>query len=231
MPFHEIFSKKTEHHKPKSKTQLGGSEKPIVIIDYREKNSLVPAELEHLGILTKFENLKLGDFIVKDTIIERKTVSDFISSMLNNHLSSQLQDLQQIENKLLIIEGIEEQELYSKDSKVNENAVRGFLLSIVLSYKVPIIFTKNSADTARFIAVLSKKQPHEAGINAKRHSRDVKEQMQYIIEGFPGIGPKTAKKLLKEFGAIKNIIDASPEELEKLIGKKAEIFKIINLKY
>lgn len=225
--FHEIFSKKTEKHEPNNKN----IQKEKIIIDYREKNSLVPSELEQLGISTQFENLKVGDFIVKDTIIERKTVNDFISSMLNKRLISQLQDLQQIESKLLIIEGIEEQELYNKESSINENAIRGFLLSIVLSYKVPIIFTKDSSDTAKFLAVLAKKQTNEMGINAKKRARDVNEQMQYIIEGFPGIGPKTAKKLLSHFHSIKEIINTSPEELEKLIGKKAEIFKIISRPY
>ena len=56
--------------------------------------------------------------------------------------------------------------------------------------------------------------------------------MQFIIESFPGIGPKTSKKLLKKFGTIKEIINASEDELKKVLGKKAELVKeIIDSKY
>ena len=59
-----------------------------------------------------------------------------------------------------------------------------------------------------------------------------KEQMQFIIESFPGIGPKTAKKLLKKFKTIKNIINRPEKDLREVIGKKVENMKrIIDYKY
>lgn len=222
---HNIFSSRKKENKeiPKQK----------VTIDYREKNSLVVSELVKLGFEVEIKELKVADYLVKDVAIERKTVSDFISSMINQRLRNQLEELQQYPNKLLIIEGIEEHELYSDDnSGVNSNAIRGFLLSILLKYKIPIIFTKNSEDTAKFISVLSKKQENETPINPKKKSFNKKEQMQFIIEGFPGIGPKTAKKLLEEFKTIKNIINAPEEELKKILGIKSETFrKIIDEEY
>ena len=60
---------------------------------------------------------------------------------------------------------------------------------------------------------------------------DKKERMQFIIESFQGIGPKTAKKLLKEFKTVKNIINASKDELKDSIGKKSESFKIVDENY
>ena len=56
--------------------------------------------------------------------------------------------------------------------------------------------------------------------------------MQFILEGFPGIGPKTSKKLLEEFKTIKNIINAPEEKLKKILGKKTiNIKKIIEEPY
>ena len=215
------------------KTKL--PEKPKIEIDYREKNSLVVSELINLGLDVEIKELKVADYLVNGTAIERKTVSDFISSMKNRRLIRQLEELQQYESKLLIVEGIDEQELYTDSEEIigmHPNSIRGFLLSILLNYKVPVIFTKNYMDTAKFISVLSKKEPREAPLNATKKFRSRKEQAQYILEGFPGIGPKTAKKLLKKFRTIKSIINAAEEDLKKEIGKKAEnLLRIIEQEY
>jgi len=201
---------------------------PKIIIDYREKNSFVVSKLIKLGFDVEFKALKVADYIVKDVAIERKTVNDFISSMINRRLLIQLQELQQYENRLLMIEGIDEQELYTDSEKkigIHPNSVRGFLLSIVLKYKVPIIFTKNEGDTARFIYVLSKRKSKELSLNVTKKALNTKEQLQFIIESFPGIGPKSAKKLLEKFKSIKNIANASKNELKEILGKKGEIVK------
>lgn len=228
-----------------SRRQTPSKEKPRIIIDYREKNSLVPSELIELGLEIEFKNLKIADYLVKGVAIERKTVSDFVSSMINRRLIKQLEELTQYKDKLLIIEGIDEQELYtdSRDGlpdrkptggfqRMHPNAIRGFLLSILLKYRVPIIFTKNYEDTAKFLSVLSKRKPKELPLNVKKKNLNKKEQLQFMIEGFPSIGPKTAKKLLKKFHTIKNTINSSEEDLKKIIGKKAEIMKkIIDSRY
>jgi len=226
-PLFDIFAKK----EIKINKQI---EKPKIIVDYREKNSLLISELVHLGFDVEFRELKVADYLVGEVAIERKTVSDFISSMLNKRLLNQLEGLQQYENKLLVIEGIEEQELYANDDEikgVHPNAIRGFLLSILLKYKVPIVFTKNYEDTAKFILILSKKKSKELSLNVSKKSLDKKERLQFILEGFPGIGPKTAKKLLEKFKTLKNIINASEEEITEVIGKKAEIFKLLEVQY
>ncbi|HRZ85857.1 MAG TPA: ERCC4 domain-containing protein [Candidatus Paceibacterota bacterium] len=230
MTFYDILSKKIEKIEA---NELNNKIKLKVIIDNHEKNSLIPSELINLGCEIEFKSLQVGDYIVKDVIIERKTVSDFVSSMLNKRLITQIQNLQQFDNKLLIIEGLDECDLYKNKhfSGINENAIRGFLLSISLTHKVPIIFTKNYEDTAKFLIVLSKKQEKELSIKVNKRVRNINEQMQYIIEGFPGIGPKTAKKLLKDFKTIKGVINASEEELKRSVGKKAEIFKIISKEF
>ena len=208
--------------------------KPKIIVDIHEKNSLINSELINLGLETEFKPLKVADYLVGEVAIERKTISDFISSMMSKRLTNQLEELQQYKDRLLIIEGIEEQELYN-DSKeevgMHPNAIRGFLLSILLKYKIPIIFAKDYKDTAKFISVLSKRVEKEPSLNVMKKSLNKKERLQFILEGFPGIGPKNAKKLLEKFKTVKAIINAPIEKLEKEIGKKAEIFKLTEEKY
>jgi len=199
-----------------------------IIIDYREKNSLIVSELIHLGLKIEFKNLKVADYLVNDIAIERKTVSDFISSMINRRLLKQLEELQQYKNKLLIIEGTDEQELYTDSEEkigVHPNSIRGFLLSILIKHKIPIIFTKDYEDSAKFISILSKRKHKELSLNVSKKSLNKKEQLQFILESFPGIGPKTARKLLEKFKTIKNIINAPQEELKEVLGKKSDIIK------
>lgn len=221
----DIFSRKKSIIKKETKEKI--------IVDHREKNSLVASYLIKENLEIETQQLPVGDYIVKDVVIERKTVSDFISSMINRRLIKQLEELQQYPNKILIIEGINEEELYDDSEEgINSRAIRGFLLSIVLKWKVPIIFSKNSEDTAKFISVIAnKKEKSELPLNISKKFLDEKERMQFILEGFEGIGPKTAKKLLEKYGTLKTIFNLSKEELEKEIGKKSIGFEVLSKKY
>ena len=216
-----IFSNKKLNEKPKQK----------IIVDIREKNSLVASEIVKLGFEIEFQTLKVGDYLVNEVAIERKTVSDFLGSMIDRRLLRQLEELQQYKKRILVIEGIYEKEIYPDNENnlngIHPNAIRGFLLSIILKYNVPIIYTKDSEDTAKFISVLAKKSENETSLNVSKKNLSKNERMQFILEGFPGIGPKTARKLLEKFKTIKNIINASEEEIKKIIGKKADAFKIV----
>jgi len=211
-----------------------------IIVDNREKNSLVLAELISGCMEVELKHLEVADYIIGDTAIERKTISDFISSIMNKRLLQQLNGLQQYPSRLIIIEGMDEHEFYNDKNEggIHANAIRGMILSIIFDFATPVIFTKDSADTAKFLMVLAKrfeKKKQEISFNQKRRARSVQEQQQFIIEGFPGIGPVSAKALLKKFGTIKGVINATPEELEKekkLNGKKAKIFsELVNRVY
>ena len=59
------------------------NEKSIILIDNREKDSKIPDLLKNKGIPILFENLEIGDYIIGDLVIERKTSKDFIPSIFN----------------------------------------------------------------------------------------------------------------------------------------------------
>jgi len=200
-----------------------------IIADIHEKNSLVISELVELNIEVDFQHLKVADYIVGDTAVERKTCSDFLSSMLNKRLLRQIQEIKQYEKRLLIIEGIEEHELYNDlPEGINGNAIRGMLLHISLQANTPILFTKDYQDTARFLLLIAKRQEKEQkpfSLHAKKKARNIQEQKQYILEAFPGIGPQTAKKLLKKFKSLSAVFNATQEEIKEILKSKAESFK------
>jgi Fanconi anemia group M protein len=218
MPFQNIFSKRKS--KPKTK--------PKIIIDIHEKNSLILSELQaNKQIQIELKHLKIADYLIGNIAIERKTISDFISSMLNKRLIEQLKQLQKYKQKILILEGIDEQELYRTDTKMNPNAIRGFILSITLHHNVPIIFTQDYKDTTQYLVTLAKQQlkPKIQSTLHQRIPKTIPEQKQYILESFPNIGPATAKKLLNQFKTLSNTLNASEQEIEKILKNKTKDFK------
>jgi ERCC4-type nuclease len=218
-PLLNIFSSKKETTK-----------KIKIIIDNRERNSLIPAFLQEQGFEIEFKQLPVADYLVKDTAVERKTVSDLKSSIINKRIISQLLELKQYPSHLLLVEGIIDEDIYS--GGIHENALRGFLLSVALEFQTPIIFTHNEKDTAKYLAVLAKKQTKsESGIRASKIALTKEEQIQFILEGFPNVGPAKAKALIEKFHSLQNIFNASEQELEDILGKRAKDFKdLINEK-
>lgn len=218
MPLFDIFKKRKGKN-----TETSEKINPKILIDIHEKNSLVQSELQSLGAQVDFQDLKVGDYLINNIVIERKTLSDFVSSMISRRLFAQLNNMQQYEKKLLIIE---------MDKKVdfNPNAIKGMILSISLEMNIPVIQTRNEEDTAKYLFLLAKKQlkPRAESSLHSRIPKTKSEQKKYILESFPNIGPATAKKLLKKFKTIKAVLNAGQGELREVIGKKAEAFGIVD---
>lgn len=210
-----IFSSSKVKEKPKQKI------KTPIILDSREKQSFIAANLREQGVTIKFETLEIADYLINEIAIERKTFKDFQSSIIDKRLISQLENLKKYEKKLLILEGF----YYNySDSKINENALRGMMLTTPLSFQVPIIFTENEEDTAKFLVLIAKKQDkisegkvQEFSLRHSKTAETLQEQKQFILEGFPGIGPTSAKKLIASH---KNLISIFKTKKNKLKDEK-----------
>lgn len=80
---------------------------------------------------------------------------------------------------------------------------------------VPIYLDKNSI-SLKIIQQL-RNEAHRFGINFHRDKRS-SEMIKSDLDQIKGIGPRTKKILLKYFGSVDNIRNASPEELGKVVG-------------
>lgn len=215
--FHDIFKSNKKANKSSSKQTAK------VLVDNREKNSLVPSMLSKLNINFEFTHLPVGDYIINDIAIERKTINDLKSSIINKRILFQLKEIKQYPKHLLIVELNEN----PYEGIIHENALRGFILSTLLESQVPIIFSQSEEDTSKYLSILASKTKKSHLSLRQKIPLSEKEQKQYILEGFPGIGPATAKKLIKQFSSIKNIINAEESQLQLIIGKKSDAFKKI----
>lgn len=203
-----------------------------ILADYREKLSGIPDLLLSLGIETSVCQLRAGDYLINERIlVERKTKDDFVSSLIQNRLFSQCSALKRnsYHHFLLIIEG----NPYNTDHDISREAVKGALLSISLSWQIPIVYTKNAEETAQLLVMAARQYLQDKlpllrkGYKPKRN----RKRQLYFLQGLPLIGPKNANELLEHFGTIENIMKATEKELIKVhgIGKERamKIWKFI----
>ncbi len=215
----------------KTKTEIVKCPNPkvLIIIDTREKQSLIATKLIEKKANIKFENLKVGDYIIGDVLIERKTFEDFIGSILSKRLQEQMVNLRKNKKCFLLIEGFDYD--YEKFN-VHENAIKGMILSVVVDFQIPLVYSKDEDETAKFLILMAKKfekVKQDYSIRQTRNLKTINEQKQFILEGFPGIGPVTAKKLLEKFRSLNEIFQANEDQLKdnEINDKKIKIFKEI----
>jgi excinuclease ABC subunit C len=128
--------------------------------------------------------------------------------------------------QLIVIDGGKGQ-LSSAMKSLDELGLRGKITVIGIAKKleeiyfpgdsVPMYLDKNSI-TLKVIQHL-RNEAHRFGINFHRGKRSSKMNRSFLDE-IPGIGEKTKELLLKKFGSVKKIRDASPEAFEEVIGSK-----------
>jgi Fanconi anemia group M protein len=194
-----------------------------IFADYREKAAGIIKDLSEQGVDVELKNLDVGDYVLSErVVVEYKTPQDFVDSIIDGRLLSQLSNLKKYERPFLLIEG--EEDIYSV-RKIHPNAIRGMLATIMVGYGIPVLQTKNFKDSAALLLTIARR---EADFGRKEYSLHTakpltdKEMQEYIVGAFPGIGPVLSKPLLKHFKTIKNLVNSSEEELKKveLIGEK-----------
>lgn len=214
-----------------------GSFRNIIIVDQRERNSGIVKELIELGNNVKIEQLESADYLCSErTGVEYKKRDDFINSIIDGRMLDQAKNLKNnFERPLIIIEG--EQDLYSI-RKVHPHAIQGMIAAITLGFGIPIIYTKHFKESASLMSVIAAREQQGDQKTFAQHSSkpmNIQEMQEFIVSSLPNIGPLLAKDLLRTFGSVMNVLNASKDDLkkiEKLGEKKAEqIRNILERKY
>ncbi len=213
-------------------------EKPIVYVDIREEKSGIPSLLEALGVTVVRKQLPLGDYLVSgDIVIERKSAPDFAKSLFDGRLFEQAGRL--ADSYPLVIYIVEGDPFRLRRYRSRHKQLTAALVTLTLDYGARIIYSEGEEHTAQIIASIARRaasgKRKGAVIHKKPKLSSTREWQLYIVQSFPGIGPKTAEKILEHFGTIEAFVNASMAELAKIPGvgeKKAETIKrILKAKY
>jgi len=202
-----------------------------IIVDSREEFSdFFVSKLSEMGLSCRIEKLPAGDFLLfapeenKSILVERKTASDFLSSIegkmdkktrvwIKGRIWDQAKRMVETGLKpYLLIEG----NIYSKRNTVYRK--KGFekrriwgALDGIRSYGISIHFVKNKEETVEWLKYLSDrlgrpKKPFTLRASAP-NQLSMEEKQEYLLEGFPSIGPMTAKSILGQYGSLKNALE------------------------
>tara|TARA_B100000029_G_C17514087_1_gene937396 strand:+ start:208 stop:891 length:684 start_codon:yes stop_codon:yes gene_type:complete len=190
-----------------------------IIIDEREKKSGIPKLLSAIGIKTEIKTLLVGDYIVgPETVVERKSVQDLLSSIFDGRLFDQCNRLKEhFQYPIFLMEG----NVDEIDSIVDNPLIfYGALSTVAIDFKIPIIPTPSANHTAKLLVSLcSKKEPIKGPFLKKiKKSNNLQKQQLSLLCSLPGVGEKTAIRILEKYSSPIIALTATSKELAKIPG-------------
>jgi len=190
-----------------------------IIIDERERKSGIPELLKKVGVNVEIKTLSIGDYIVApETVVERKSIKDFMSSIFDGRLFDQCNRLKEhFQFPIILIEGD-----VDEIDEITDNPLvfYGAMSSIAIDFKIPIIPTPNASHTAKLLVSMCSRKDVTKGPFLKkiRKSNDIQRQQLSVLCSLPGVGEKLAVRLLEKFGTPIRSLSASVSELSKVNG-------------
>lgn len=192
-----------------------------VVADERERPGGVPEELRKLGVRVYFSRLPVADYVLSPEIaVERKSVSDLVSSVYDSRLFYQASRISaSFAKPYLLIEGDSQR---VRSLAKNLKSFYGAIANVTLAYGLRVIYTANLEETAIAIAELlvqSRAKPLLAPPDAASvKPKTVPQQQVYLVSSMPGVGVKLAQKLLIKYGTPRRIMNLSAGEIAMTKG-------------
>ena len=204
---------------------------PIHIrIDTQEQRSGIPALLAAMPqVHIELTPLRTGDYDVggdPPRVFERKTASDFLSSLAQGRLFPQLAAL--LKSRFVPILLLEGDPLGVSHSQMRPESIRGALAYIAAILRVPILSSSGPADSAHLVYAVAKRcqvgkvhgrvEQAAPGPPAGRRRATQSEQQMQIMLSLPGIGPITARAVCARFRSLHDLLNADAAQLATVPG-------------
>ncbi|TFB03403.1 DNA repair protein rad16 [Trichoderma ghanense] len=219
------------------------AEPPRVVVDVREFRSSLPSLLHGRSMVVVPCMLTVGDYILSPNIcVERKSISDLISSFKDGRLYSQAETMfQHYKNPMLLIEFDQNKSFTLEpfaDLSGSLNSVaptnvssdlQSKLVLLTLAFpKLRIIWSSSPYETAEIFASL-KTLEHEpdpiaavqAGVDkdSKVEDQVFNQEPQEMLSIVPGVTPQNIKSLVLDTENIREVANMTEKELEPIVGK------------
>ncbi|MBO3799758.1 MAG: DEAD/DEAH box helicase [Candidatus Brockarchaeota archaeon] len=199
----------------------GGEDRVSIVVDNREANSPVVDELAKLGARITFSQLDVGDYVLSERVcVERKTVNDFASSIMDSRLFQQAKLMAgSYEIPILLVEG---RDIYTPLSNIRPSAIRGALAAIVTSYKMVLLWSRDSKESAELIYAIALREQKELKkhlqVRGEKKPESTADQQVFLLSSLPLVERSTAIKLLKYFKTPLRVFNASEQDLQQVEG-------------
>ncbi|PID39884.1 MAG: nuclease [Proteobacteria bacterium] len=171
-------------------------------------------------VALSIRRLSAGDYQINDTLlVERKTIVDFATSIVDGRLFKQMTRLADAPLKCVIVLEGNGQDM--KRIGVRREAMQGALITVGLIMGIPVLRSMQAEETARLLVYAARQMDLVTanGVHRPGYRPKTKRKRQlFILQGLPGVGPKRAADLLDHFGSIQKVLDASPTELAFVQG-------------
>jgi Fanconi anemia group M protein len=195
-----------------------------ITADMRESRSGLVQRLEKSGVVSvSYADLAVGDFLLSpDVVVERKEATDFVLSIMDKRLFGQIAQMKATYTRsIVMIEG----SIFGTRSAISHDALRGALSWMTVIEGVSLVQTANVEESAWMIEVMARHAQEGLGYEVSLRGgkpKNLAVMSQFAVEGLPGCGPGTAKKLLAHFGSVSAVMSATADDLclVKGVGRK-----------
>jgi len=206
----------------------------VIVVDHREPADIV-ARLEELKVPVEVRQIYPGDYVIGEVAVERKTVSDFFSSLIKQRLFEQVQRLREsYPVPLVLVEG----DMAAISEYKNPRAFWGAFLKFALDDDVPLVFTPDQEQTCQVLVTLHKRvgaKASEYGLRHKPKILELEARQRFLVQGLPSVGETLSQNLLERFGSVRAVFNADEHALAEVakIGEKkaANIVNVVTAKW
>jgi DNA excision repair protein ERCC-4 len=174
--------------------------------------------MEELGAQVEIRALTRGDYVVgPGTVVERKTVRDLHLSIMSGRFWHQMRKIRRAgTSPYLVIEG---PSMFA--GRVRNDGIRGACLA-VCDLGIAIIHTQDAGDTAAWLYRLAVRR-QEGSLRARpRHAHRARSigitPGEAALAAAPEVSVITARKVLAAFGSLRQVCEASVDELQTVPG-------------
>ena len=214
-----------------------------VSVDSREASAQakIVEGLKSLGLEVDVKNLP-ADYAVEvedGWIVERKTALDLAGSVRTGRIWRELEKLKSVENlrPVLLVEG--SLSIVEKFTSWEPMAIIGVINSVLFDWDVDVVFVPSRKWTVTYLAQLARsaeiedRRPHP--LRVKGRVEKLEDYALMVVEGLPNVSAVKARALLKHFGTVRRLFNASIGELMQVegIGKTIaeKIYMVANMEY